>query len=159
MFRVSNSLSCRQRYIFFQKSLSLSSFPAKPDRHGHSGIPRLLPLASDERGVHPVRRDDAGLQDRRQDVRLRRHGELHAFRREVRPRPGRRVARALPRDHPAWHSSKRHWNDVYVTGDLPEAFLREQIRHSYLLVLQRNVVPKSLREEILRYIEEHEPPR
>ncbi|MEZ3443314.1 MmcQ/YjbR family DNA-binding protein [uncultured Alistipes sp.] len=60
---------------------------------------------------------------------------------------------------PAWHSSKRHWNDVYVTGDLPEAFLREQIRHSYLLVLQRNVVPKSLREEILRYIEEHEPPR
>ena len=30
---------------------------------------------------------------------------------------------------PAWHSSKRHWNDVYVTGDLPEAFLREQIRH------------------------------
>lgn len=60
---------------------------------------------------------------------------------------------------PAWHSSKKHWNDVYVTGDLTDEFLREQIRNSYLLVLERNVTPKSLREEILRYVEEHELPR
>lgn len=60
---------------------------------------------------------------------------------------------------PAWHSSKRHWNDVCVTGDLSDEFLREQIRNSYLLVLRRNVTPKSLREEILRCVGECEPPR
>lgn len=56
---------------------------------------------------------------------------------------------------PAWHSSKKHWNDIRVTGDLPDAFIREQIRNSYMLVLRRNVTPKSLREEILAYVEEH----
>lgn len=60
---------------------------------------------------------------------------------------------------PAWHSSKKHWNDVYVTGDLTEEFLREQIRNSYLLVLRQNVTPKSLREEIQRYVDEHGLPR
>lgn len=60
---------------------------------------------------------------------------------------------------PAWHSSKKHWNDVYVTGDLTEEFLREQIRNSYLLVLRQNVTPKSLREEIQRYVDEHGVPR
>ena len=50
---------------------------------------------------------------------------------------------------PAWHSDKRHWNDLCVDGDLPDSFLREQIRNSYLLVLRRNVVPRSLRDELL----------
>ena len=50
---------------------------------------------------------------------------------------------------PAWHSSKKHWNDIRTTGDLPDAFIRTQIRNSYLLVLRQNVTPKSLREEIL----------
>lgn len=35
-----------------------------------SRVPRLLPLASAERGADPVRRDDARLQDRRPHVRL-----------------------------------------------------------------------------------------
>lgn len=56
---------------------------------------------------------------------------------------------------PAWHSSKKHWNDIRTTGDLPDAFIRAQIRNSYLLVLRQNVTPKSLREEILAYVGEH----
>lgn len=54
----------------------------------------------------------------------------------------------------ASHFNKRHWNGIRTDGDLPEAFLREQIRNSYLLVVRQNVTPRSLREEILRYIEE-----
>ena len=56
---------------------------------------------------------------------------------------------------PAWHTNKRLWNDVRTTGDLPDAFIRAQIRNSYLLVLRQNVTPKSLREEILAYVGEH----
>lgn len=56
---------------------------------------------------------------------------------------------------PAWHSSKKHWNDIRVCGDLPDAFIREQIRQSYRLVLRRNVTPRALREEILAYVERH----
>jgi|GEM_PF-5774180 len=48
-----------------------------------------------------------------------------------------------------------HWNDIRTTGDLPDAFIRAQIRNSYLLVLRQNVTPKSLREEILAYVGEH----
>ena len=49
----------------------------------------------------------------------------------------------------AYHWNKQWWNSVSVAGDLPEEFLREQIAQSYMLVLRRNVTPKSLREEIL----------
>lgn len=56
---------------------------------------------------------------------------------------------------PAWHSNKKHWNDVRTTGDLPDAFLREQLRDSYLLVLQQNVTPRTLRDQIVAYVEEH----
>lgn len=42
---------------------------------------------------------------------------------------------------PAYHANKRLWNDVRTTGDLPDAFIREQIRNSYLLVLRQNVTP------------------
>jgi len=55
----------------------------------------------------------------------------------------------------AWHFNKRYWNDVRTDSDLPDRFIREQIRNSYLLVLRQNVTPKSLREEILAYVEEH----
>ena len=30
----------------------------------------------------------------------------------------------------AWHFNKRHWNAVRTTGDLPDGFIREQIRNS-----------------------------
>ena len=56
---------------------------------------------------------------------------------------------------PAWHSSKRHWNDIYVDRDLSEVFLRKQLRDSYLLVLRQNVTPRALRDELLEYVERH----
>ena len=55
---------------------------------------------------------------------------------------------------PAWHTTKRLWNDVRTTGDLPDAFIRAQIRNSYLLVVRRNVTPRARREEILARIGE-----
>ncbi len=51
--------------------------------------------------------------------------------------------------------NKRLWNDVRTTGDLPDAFIREQIRNSYLLVLRQNVTPRALRDELLAYVEAH----
>lgn len=60
-----------------------------------------------------------------------------------------------PEIAPAWHSNKRHWNDVRTDGDLPDAFIRQMIRDSYMLVLNRNVTPKALREELLAYVAEH----
>ena len=48
----------------------------------------------------------------------------------------------------AWHFNKRHWNAVRTTGDLPDGFIREQIRNSYLLVLRCSVTPKALRAGI-----------
>lgn len=51
----------------------------------------------------------------------------------------------------AYHWNKRWWNAVSVTGDLPESFLRGQILQSYMLVVRRNVTPKSLRESLLSY--------
>ncbi len=57
-----------------------------------------------------------------------------------------------PEVTPAWHSSKRHWNDIRTQGDLSDAFIREQIRNSYMLVLRQNVTPRALREEILAYV-------
>lgn len=56
---------------------------------------------------------------------------------------------------PAWHSSKRHWNDVRTDGDLPDVFIRKMIRDSYMLVLKLNVTPRSLRDEILAWVGEH----
>ena len=82
--------------------------------------------------MYALRRNYAGLQGRREDVCLCRYGEFRA-----------------------WHSSKKHWNDIRTTGDLPDAFIRAQIRNSYLLVLRQNVTPKSLREEILASVGEH----
>lgn len=55
----------------------------------------------------------------------------------------------------AAHFNKRHWNGIATTGDLPDAFIREQIRKSYLLVLRRNVVPRALRDELLALVEKH----
>ena len=55
----------------------------------------------------------------------------------------------------AHHFNKRHWNGIRTDGDLPDAFLREQIRNSYMTVLRRNVTPRALRDELLAYVAEH----
>ena len=39
---------------------------------------------------------------------------------------------------PAYHFNKTHWNGIRTAGDLPDAFIREQIRNSYLLVVRRH---------------------
>lgn len=52
----------------------------------------------------------------------------------------------------AWHLNKRHWNAVHLTGDLTESFIREQIFNSYILVIQKNVTPRALRDEILEAV-------
>ncbi len=54
---------------------------------------------------------------------------------------------------PAWHSNKRHWNDIYVNRDLSEEFICTQLLNSYMLVILKNVTPRSLREKILKEVE------
>ena len=51
------------------------------------------------------------------------------------------------------YKNKRHWNGIRTTGDLPDSFIREQVRNSYLLVLRRNVTPRALRDELMAYVE------
>ncbi|MEG0498618.1 MAG: MmcQ/YjbR family DNA-binding protein, partial [Alistipes sp.] len=53
---------------------------------------------------------------------------------------------------PGFHMNKRHWNTIATTGDLPDAFLRAQIRNSYRLVLC-GVTPRTLRDEITAYLQ------
>ena len=49
-------------------------------------------------------------------------------------------------------TSSGHWNGIRTDGDLPDAFIREQLRHSYLLVAA-GITPKALRQEIRNQIE------
>jgi predicted DNA-binding protein (MmcQ/YjbR family) len=46
------------------------------------------------------------------------------------------------------HSNSRHWNTVRTDGALPDAFLAEQIRNSYELVVAK--LPRAAREELNR---------
>ncbi len=59
-----------------------------------------------------------------------------------------------PEVGPAYHFNKRHWNGIRTDGDLPDAFLREQIRNSYMTVLRRRVTPRALRDELLACVAE-----
>ena len=51
-----------------------------------------------------------------------------------------------------WHLNKRHWNDIRFEGDLSDEALRGEVRHSYMLVVRKNVTPKALRQQILSHI-------
>ncbi len=75
----------------------------------------------------------------------------------VKCEPDRAIAlrERYPEVTPGVHLNKRHWNDVRTDSDLPDRFIREQIRNSYMLVLRQNVTPKSLRDELLAYVEQH----
>ena len=50
---------------------------------------------------------------------------------------------------PAFHLNKRHWNDVSIVGELSDSMLRAEIRHSYLIVIRKNVTPRQRRDELL----------
>lgn len=65
------------------------------------------------------------------------------------PEEAEQLRETYPEITPAHHSSKRHWNDIAVAGDLPDALIREQIRNSYIAVLCSNVTPRQLRDKII----------
>ena len=38
---------------------------------------------------------------------------------------------------PAFHCNKKHWNQVYLTGDVPDSLIRSLIDHSYNEVIKK----------------------
>lgn len=50
---------------------------------------------------------------------------------------------------PAWHLNKRHWNDIYLNGDLPSAQIRHEVLHAWEMTVRSNVSPKALRIRLL----------
>lgn len=54
---------------------------------------------------------------------------------------------------PGWHMNKKHWNTVKTDGDLPEEFIFEQIRASYMLVVDS--LPVAQRNDIKALIAAH----
>ncbi len=54
---------------------------------------------------------------------------------------------------PAWHFNKRHWNDLKFE-ELPDEVVMQEIRHSYMTVIKKNISPKALREEFTKRAEE-----
>lgn len=47
---------------------------------------------------------------------------------------------------PGYHSNKKHWNTVLTHGDIPDRLIKEWIKDSYLLVVEK--LPKLRRWEI-----------
>ena len=45
----------------------------------------------------------------------------------------------------AWHMNKRHWNQVYLDRDVPEALIRSLIDHSYEQVYKK--IPRKVKAE------------
>lgn len=48
---------------------------------------------------------------------------------------------------PAYHMNKKHWNSVYVLGELGDTLLKELIDHSYELVVKG--LPQKIRNNLL----------
>ena len=46
----------------------------------------------------------------------------------------------------AWHMNKRHWNQVHLDCDVPEALIRSLIDHSYGEVYKK--IPRKTRESL-----------
>jgi predicted DNA-binding protein (MmcQ/YjbR family) len=61
------------------------------------------------------------------------------------------IAVILREEHPeiipGYHMNKRHWNTVYLDGNLPENLIKQQIDQSYNLVFKS--LPKSKQQEII----------
>lgn len=45
---------------------------------------------------------------------------------------------------PAWHWNKKYWNQLHLTGSLPEDLIKDLIRHSYSEIVKK--LPKKQRE-------------
>ncbi len=54
-----------------------------------------------------------------------------------------------PQVKAAFHFNKRHWNSIRFEGQLSERELEREIRHSYMQVVKKNVVPKLVRDALL----------
>jgi predicted DNA-binding protein (MmcQ/YjbR family) len=52
---------------------------------------------------------------------------------------------------PGFHANKVHWNTVRTDGNLSDDFLKQQIRHSYDLVVAK--LPHAIKEELAGYRE------
>ena len=46
----------------------------------------------------------------------------------------------------AWHFNKKHWNQLNITGNLTASFIREQVAHSYDLVMKK--LPRKIKTEL-----------
>ena len=57
-----------------------------------------------------------------------------------------------PQVKAAFHFNKKHWNSLRFEGRMSDEQLQQEIRHSYLLVVQQNVTPKARKMEILQRI-------
>lgn len=58
-----------------------------------------------------------------------------------------------PQVKAAFHFNKRHWNSIRFEGAMSDQQLQQEIRHSYLLVVRQNVVPKARKLEVLQLID------
>ncbi len=57
-----------------------------------------------------------------------------------------------PQVKPAFHFNKKHWNSLLFEGSMSDRQLQQEIRHSYLLVVRHNVVPKARRLALMESI-------
>ena len=57
-----------------------------------------------------------------------------------------------PQVKAAFHFNKRHWNSIRFEGAMSDQQLQQEIRHSYLLVVKQNVVPKARKLEVLQFV-------
>jgi len=55
----------------------------------------------------------------------------------------------FPAIQPGYHMNKAHWNTVIVDGSLKQAFIKEMINHSYVLVVDSNRA-KSAKKSVKR---------
>ena len=58
-----------------------------------------------------------------------------------------------PQVKAAFHFNKRLWNSIRFEGAMSDLQLQQEIRHSYLLVVTQNVVPKARKLEVLQFVE------
>ena len=49
----------------------------------------------------------------------------------------------------AWHMNKKHWNQVHLDRDVPEALIRSLIDHSYAEVYKK--IPRKTRETFVTH--------
>lgn len=54
--------------------------------------------------------------------------------------------------NPGYHMNKKHWNSLYLDGDMPDSEIRYWIRHSYRKVVEG--FPKKERVRLLEMVRE-----